>query len=366
MTVRGLILLAAGGSGGHVFPARALCAAMRDRGWDVGFITDERGLTFAESDETLKVHQIKAASLGGGACGKLKGLALLGVGLLQACALLRRLRPDAVVGFGGYPSVPTMVAATLCGFPTLIHEQNAVLGRANRLVAPRVDRIATVYEEVAGVKPEDRTKIVLTGNPARAEMAEAATRNPAATPTILVLGGSQGARILSDVVPAAVASLPESLRKNLTINQQCRPEDIERVRTVYDESGMTPRLETFFDDIPQLMADAHLVISRAGASTIAELTVAGRPAILVPYAHAMDDHQTANARNIAEKGGAWMIPQADFTADALADRLAVCLSSPSLLAEAGRKAAACGYPDAADRLADAVEELAAPVREAAA
>lgn len=370
MAEKGYIALAAGGTGGHVFPARALAETLVARGWRVGFITDHRGTAFAENTPGTETHRIKAASLGGGACSKLKGLTQLCVGLLQARALLRRLSPDAIVGFGGYPSVPAMLAATGQSIPSMIHEQNAVLGRANRLIAPRADLIATAYETVGRIRDADKSKIVLTGNPVRAEIralaSEPAAEKPDGTMTVLVFGGSQGARILSDVVPAAMARLPQEIRDRLSVVQQCRPEDIERVRDSYTGTGIHTTLSSFFDDIPERLKTADLVIARAGASTIAELTVAGRASILVPYRHAMDDHQTANARTIHDAGAGWMMPEGEFTPEALADRIRVCLSAPSLLTEAAQKALGCGHPDAADRLADAVERLAAPRLEAAA
>jgi UDP-N-acetylglucosamine--N-acetylmuramyl-(pentapeptide) pyrophosphoryl-undecaprenol N-acetylglucosamine transferase len=364
MMARGPIVLAAGGTGGHVFPARALAETLTARGWRIALVTDMRGAAFGDSMAGVETHRISAASPGGGIAGRVRGLLALGIGLFQARALLRRLSPAAAVGFGGYPSVPTMWAAGGARIPTLIHEQNAVLGRANRLLAPRVDRIATAFAAVLGIRPDDRRKTVLTGNPVRTAIAAIGARpyparQSAGDPlTILVFGGSQGARILSDVTPAALAALPPESRARLRIVQQCRAEDIDRVRAACDGAAVKAELATFFDDMPERLAAAQLVIGRAGASTIAEIGAAGRPAILVPYRHAMDDHQTANARAVAGAGAGWVMAEDDFTATALAARIEAFLSDPGLLREAAARALATGRPDAAERLADAAEALA--------
>jgi len=368
VTHNGVIALAAGGTGGHVFPARALAEALSARGWRIALITDSRGASFSDDIANTETYRIKAASLGGGACSKLKGLTHLCVGLLQARALLRRIRPAAVVGFGGYASAPTMWAAAQMGIPTMLHEQNAVLGRANRLLAARARTIATSFPDVKGVREADLAKIVLTGNPVRAEVAAIAA-TPYAAPTetgpvrLLIFGGSQGARVLSEIVPEALASLPDTLRSRLSVVQQCRPEDIETVRATYRAARIETVLQTFFDDMPSRIAEAHLVIGRAGASTVTELAVAGRPAILIPYRFAMDDHQTGNASAMAQGGGAWMMPEADFTAEALSQRLTEFFADPGILSRAASCALASGHADAAERLADAAEFLARPAND---
>lgn len=364
MIGRGPIVLAAGGTGGHVFPAQALAEALTARGWRIALVTDSRGTAFGESVAGVETHRIRAATFSGGILTKLKGLMQLGLGLIQARSLLRRLSPSAAVGFGGYPSVPTMWAATGIRLPTLIHEQNAVLGRANRLLAPRVDRIATSFDDVQGVRPGDRHKIVLTGNPVRGAITAIASepypqRQTADDPlTLLVFGGSQGATILSDVVPAAVAALEERARQQLRIVQQCRAEDMDRVRDTYGKAGVQAELAPFFEDMPARLAAAHLVVARAGASTIAEVTSAGRPALLVPYRHAMDDHQTANARAIEAVGGGWMVSEDDFTPASLKDRLQDYLATPDLLTKAAEAAQKAGRTQAAGSLADAAEAIA--------
>lgn len=358
-----LVLLAAGGTGGHVFPAEALASVLIERGHRLGLVTDRRGHAYGGTLGSLETFRIAAGGIAGrGLLSKLRAVAELGLGVIQARALLKRLRPAVVVGFGGYASVPTMVAATWLGIPTAIHEQNAVLGRANRLLAGRVRRIATSYAHVLHVAPEWTAKVGHTGMPVRAAIA--ALRDapyPALGDTgpirLLVLGGSQGARILSEVIPAALAALPPAIRARLSVAQQCRPEDLDGVRAAYAAAGIEATLDSFFADVPERMSAAHLVIARSGASTVAELTALGRPAILVPYPHAIDDHQTANARAVDEAGGAWLMPQPAFTPDALAGRLESLFTQPGTLARAAGCARAAGRPDAAALLADLVSAL---------
>ncbi len=266
-----------------------------------------------------------------------------------------------VVGFGGYASVPAVLAATQLGLPTIIHEQNAVLGRANRLLAPRVGAVATAFAEVARLSQSDRAKVVHTGNPVRAAVAalsETAYPAPAidSSLSILVTGGSQGAAVMTQVVPGALSSLPGPSRRRLRVVQQCRPEHLDGARAIYHEAGIEAELATFFDDMPQRLKVAQLVVARAGASTVAELTAAGRPAILVPYPTATDDHQTANARAVEQAGGGWLMGESEFTAATLAARIAGFLERPSLLDEAAARARAIGMPDAAGRLCGLVEE----------
>jgi UDP-N-acetylglucosamine--N-acetylmuramyl-(pentapeptide) pyrophosphoryl-undecaprenol N-acetylglucosamine transferase len=362
MSLRATLALTAGGTGGHVFPALALAEELERRGHAIAFITDERGGGFGDTRSGITVHHISAGRLGPGLTGKARGLARLAIGFLQAQRLLKRVAPKAMVGFGSYASVPAMVAATRSGVPTLIHEQNAVLGRANRLVAGRVARIATSFERVDGVREGEGEKVVRTGNPVRPAIAALGAQpypSPAEPPIrILVLGGSQGATVFSRIVPAAVAQLPASLRSRLAIAQQCRAADLEAARAAYAKLALPVDLETFFADVPVRLAHTHLMISRSGASTVAEVTAAGRPAILVPYPHATDDHQTANARALADVGAAWHIPDDADAANKLAATLQTLLAQPDMLARAAEAARGAGTPDAAARLADQVERLA--------
>ena len=358
-----LVVLAAGGTGGHMFPAEALARELVARGSRVALVTDRRGQAFGDRLPGVALHRIPAGRFGGGVVTKVVGLAGLALGTVAARRLLRTLAPAAVVGFGGYPSVPTMLAATRLGLPTMVHEQNALLGRANRLLAPRVRRIATSFPEVGGLRTEDRARVVETGNPVRPAVA-ALRAAPYAAPahegpcTLLVLGGSQGARILSEVIPAAIEKLPRELRARLAIMQQARPEDIEGVRRAYAAQDANAELATFFDDVPARLARAHLIISRSGASTVAELEVIGRPALLVPYLPAADEHQTANARALERAGAAWVMPQLEFNATALAAKLSELLAAPRALAAAAEAAQRLARPDAAQRLADLVMAIA--------
>ncbi len=351
-----LALLAAGGTGGHVFPARSLAESLAARGVRVALVTDRRGGGFGEALDA-QAYRISAGSPAGSPPNKLLGLARLARGYLQSRRLLRRLAPSVVIGFGGYPSVPPMMAAARARLPTMIHEQNAVLGRANRLLARRVDRIATAHGQVTGLAESDRAKVVRTGNPVRAAIVKLRDLPyPAPEPEgelrVLVLGGSQGARILSDVVPDAAIRLPEALRARLSIVQQCRAEDLGRVREAYAAYRIKAECAAFFEDLPARLARCQLLVARAGASTVAELTAAGRPAILVPFAAATDDHQAANARAVVTQGGAWMMRETDFRPESLSARLELFLRQPSLLVRAATRARDCGIPDAADRLAD--------------
>lgn len=356
-----LIVLAAGGTGGHVFPAEALAGELLGRGHRAVLITDRRGRAYGGALGQLTTYRINAGGVAGrGVLGRLRGLLEVGVGFFQARSLLRRLRPALVIGFGGYAAVPTVAAAAQARLATAIHEQNAVLGRANRLLASRVDRIATSFREVRLLAAAGKT--TLTGMPVRpaiAALRDAAYAAPGADGPLrlLVLGGSQGARVFSEVVPAALERLPADLRSRLDVCQQCRPEDLEAVQAAYARLGIAATLASFFRDVPERLAAAHLVIARSGASTVAELTAAGRPAILVPYPFAIDDHQTANAQAIDEAGGAWLIPQPSFTAEALAARLEALFATPGTLSLAAARAFDAGRPDAAARLADMVTEM---------
>lgn len=351
------VILAAGGTGGHIFPAEALAEALLARHYQPVLVTDARSHAYAAGVfSTIPVHTIRCGTLGRGIAGKIKGVADLAAGVFQAHRLLGRLAPVAVVGFGGYPSFPTLFAATQRGIYSVIHEQNAVLGRANRLLAGWVDAIATSYPATKHLRQQDAKKAHCTGNPVRAAVrALHEVPYPELTADgmmrILVTGGSQGASVLSEVLPQAVGLLPAALRARLRIDQQCRDADIAAARAAYHALGVNADLATFFTDIPARLASAHLVIARAGASTVAELTVAGRPGLLVPLPSAMDDHQTVNAAALEEAGGGWVVPQEAFTPAALAARIEALLALPATLAKAAAAARSVGVADAAQDLA---------------
>ena len=355
-----LVVLAAGGTGGHVFPAQALAAELDARGHRVALVTDSRGDAVVGAPGAIEVHRIRAGGVAGKSIiARLRSAPELAFGTLQAHRLLKRTAPAVVVGFGGYASVPTMLAATFAGLATMIHEQNAILGRANRFLAPRVDRIATSFDSLAGLPEDAAARTTRTGMPVRpAVTAMRETPFPALDEDgevrLLVFGGSQGAHIFSAIVPAALARLPGELRRRLRVAQQCRPEDLEATRAAYADNGITVDLDTFFDDVPKRLAAAHLLIARAGASTVSELTAIGRPAILVPYRFAIDDHQSANAHAVDAAGAGWLMPETAFTADSLAERLSALLARPATLIHAAARARAAGRPDAAGRLADMV------------
>jgi len=353
-------VLAAGGTGGHMVPAHALAAELKGRGHGVMLITDDRGARFPGLFENVPVHILPAGRLGGGPIGWLKALTSVARGRAEAKALYAKHRPDAVIGFGGYPAFPSLLAASALNIPTVLHEQNAVLGRVNRLLAGESEAIGTAYDQVDRLKPKLADKTALVGNPVRAEIAKLGELpfpafDELAPLKILVTGGSQGATILSEIVPAGLALLQPSLRRRLQVVQQCRPDDIERVRQQYAELGIPAELLTYIGDMPTKLADAHLVIGRAGASTIAELTAAGRPAILIPYAAATDDHQTANAREMTKAGGARSIQESQFTPEVLARQIEAMAADPVALNNAAARALSVGRPHAARDLADLVE-----------
>lgn len=364
-TAAPLVVLATGGTGGHVFPADALAGELSARGFRLALVTDRRGGVFSGVLGDVKTYRIRAGGIAGKKLAALvQSGSELAVGLFQARSLLKRLAPRAVIGFGGYASVPTMLAAGFGGFATAVHEQNAILGRANRILAPRVRKIATCFEAVSGIPEGMESKVLRTGMPVRpAVIGCRETPYPELddeTPIqLLVFGGSQGARALSDVVPAAVERLAEDVRRRLRVTQQCRPEDIERVRAVYRKAGVAAETDSFYADLPSRIAASHLVIGRSGASTVAELTIIGRPAILVPYPHAADDHQAGNAHAIDEAGGGWLMSEEAFDADALAKRLDSLFGLPAVLRCAAANARAVGRPAAAASLADMVNAIVA-------
>lgn len=357
------ILLAAGGTGGHLFPAQALAHALAARGREVELVTDARALRYGEDFPARAIHRIASATpRGGGLADKARAVALLGLGTAQALLLLARRRPAAVVGFGGYPSVPPLAAALALRVPTLLHEANAVMGRANAFLSGRVDLIAAGFP-LAGVADALADRIVVTGNPLRpAALAAAARPYPDFADgrlRLLVTGGSQGARVMADVVPPALESLPEALRARLDLVQQAREEDLARVTTAYARAGIAAQIAPFFPDLPERIAASHLVVARAGASTVTELAVIGRPSLLVPLPHALDQDQAANAAVLAASGAAEVIRQADFTPHALAVRLEALAAAPELLASRARAAKGVGVADAAERLADLTLAVAA-------
>lgn len=358
-------LLSAGGTGGHMLPAYALAQELINRGHRVALVSDDRGLKIPGAPAEMETHVLPAGRMSGGPVGWLKAANAIRKGRAQAVRLIRDLEPAAVVGFGGYPSLPTLLAARATKTASIIHDQNAVLGRTNRFLAKGVNAIAVAYRHIMRLPKGCEDKLHLTGNPVRAEIL--AIREEGFPPLpedgifrLLVVGGSLGATVLSDVVPYAIAALPPALLARLQIVQQCREADLERVRGEYAKLGVAADCMAYIQDFPERLRWAHLVIARAGASTVAELGCAGRPAIFVPYPHAMDDHQTHNVVDMVNAGGAISFAQDAFTPAAVAKHIQRMALELGALEDAAARAASCGLPNATSDLADLVESMAAP------
>jgi UDP-N-acetylglucosamine--N-acetylmuramyl-(pentapeptide) pyrophosphoryl-undecaprenol N-acetylglucosamine transferase len=358
-----LVLLAAGGTGGHLFPAEALARALATRGVEVDLATDERATRYGSAFPARQTHVIPSATIRGrDPLSLMKTGATLSGGVLKAWRLLGRIKPAAVVGFGGYPTLPPVLAATLRRIPTVIHDANAVMGRANRMLAPRVSAIATSFPGMT-LDGALSAKASFTGNPVRPVVIAAAAQPYAPLQAggpfnLLVTGGSQGARVMSDIVPPAVEAMAADLRARLNITQQARGEDEGRVRETYARLGVKAEVAPFFTDLPARIAGAQLIVSRSGASTVAELAVIGRPAILVPLPHALDQDQLANANVLAKAGGAIVLKQDDFTPARLAGDIAALAADPGKLSAMAAGAKSAGVLDAAERLADLVLRVA--------
>ncbi len=361
--LRPLIVLAAGGTGGHIFPAQALAVELANRNYRLAVISDRRGDFWKESIKGIETYHIRAGGISGKSfLERLRSFFELAIGVFQARKILKRLKPKAVIGFGGYASVPTMLAASFGGYPTAIHEQNAILGKANSLLAKRVMYIATSFEETEGLPKLGTANIIHTGIPLRSSVSIVVGKpypdlNLDNFISIMVIGGSQGAYVFSDVVPKALGLLDENFRKRIRISQQCRPEDLERTYKYYKRIGIEAELKTFFDDAPKRLAKSHLLIGRSGASTIAETLAIGCPAILVPYPHAIDDHQTLNAHALVEAGAGWLMPENAFTPSELSTRLSSLFSFPEILKKSAAIAKAAATVNAEIRLANMVTKL---------
>jgi UDP-N-acetylglucosamine--N-acetylmuramyl-(pentapeptide) pyrophosphoryl-undecaprenol N-acetylglucosamine transferase len=362
MTISRHYVLAAGGTGGHLIPAFALGQELLNRGHHVALITDARGAKIPGCPEKMATHILPAGRITKSPRSWIPGIQAIAEGRLMARRLYASFEPTAVVGFGGYPAFPALLGAFVEKIPTIIHEQNAVLGRVNRFTARQVNAIATAYPEVLRLSPRYASKVHLVGNPVREEVL--ALRDEPYPPLladgifrVLVTGGSQGATILSDIVPDGLARLPLNLRRRLQVTQQCREEDIETVRQAYAAHDIPAELATYLPDLPERLGWAHMVIARAGASTISELTCAGRPAILVPLPSATDDHQSYNVKEMVAAGGARAIAQPAFTAVELAKQIQKIALEPGALENAAKAAKSCGRPNAVADLADLVESF---------
>jgi len=357
------ILVAAGGTGGHLFPAVALAQELQRRGLAVELATDMRAEKYGGDFPARAIHRIPSATLTSNApIAVTATFTRLGIGYTGALRMLLKLKPNAVIGFGGYPTLPPIIAARTLGIPTAIHEQNAVMGRANRLLSRFVDRIGVSFLPTKLLGPEAQAKARLTGIPVRdavLKLRDVPYAPPDASSRLLLLvfGGSQGARFFSEALPPALLRLPDALRGRLTIVQQAREEDLADLRQAYAEAKIAAHLAPFFPDLPERIAASQLVIARAGASTVAELTAIGRPCLLVPLPHALDNDQLENATRLQEAGGGWCVRQSELSAERLAEMLQGLLSAPERLAEAAKKAHAMATVDAVKRLADLVDEL---------
>lgn len=360
----GPVLVTAGGTGGHLFPAEALTQELIRRGRKVLFVTDIRGTGFAQDYPGVEIARIPAATFAGrGVLGAPKAAIDIARGTTRARKLIAAAKPVAAIGFGGYPALPAMTAALMSRVPCALHEQNSVLGRVNRFFAGRVKAIASSFPVLHSIKAQDKSKVIVTGNPVRpgiANLAGATYVPPAADGPIkiAVFGGSQGARIMSEIVPAAIEALPIALRERIEIVQQCRREDLEAVRAAYFHARVAAELAHFFHDVPRKLVEAHIIIGRAGASTCAELMAIGRPSILVPYPFAMDDHQTFNAQSLSDAGAALRVQQPEFTSERLTSLILELINSPDRLAQMANAAAGLGRPQAAVLLADLVDQIA--------
>jgi UDP-N-acetylglucosamine--N-acetylmuramyl-(pentapeptide) pyrophosphoryl-undecaprenol N-acetylglucosamine transferase len=354
------IMLVTGGTGGHVFPALALTEVLMARGHRVEVMTDTRGERFF-SGTNIFPNIIASSSVPGDFKGRAKAALKIIQGIIQSMEYCREYEPNVVVGFGGYPSFPTLFAAQFLKIPTIVHEQNAVFGRANRQVAERVKYIATSFPETKLLNIMHQPKTVHTGNPIRKVFSHALPYLPPGKDEpfqLAIFGGSQGNTLFSDIVPQAIELLSPDLRQNLVITQQCRAEDIDRVTLIYNKIGITARLQTFFNDIPDLYNRAHLIIGRAGASTVAEITAMGRPAVYIPLAVSLDGDQAENARQCVARKAAWMLEEKGFTPDSLAAKLTELMNDPAQLLQAAQSAKTLGAAQAAEKLADLVLQAA--------
>jgi UDP-N-acetylglucosamine--N-acetylmuramyl-(pentapeptide) pyrophosphoryl-undecaprenol N-acetylglucosamine transferase len=358
------IVLAAGGTGGHMFPALALAEELLDRGHEVTLITDIRGLNYRKMFKGIKIYQVDSVSFAGkGLIGKIFTIPKIIASIFEARSILKIINPGTVIGFGGYPAFPTLRAAISLNIPTCLHEQNAVLGKVNRYLAKSVDAVALSFEDTQKARWKKYKYVAVTGNPVRREIVKIGdlyypTLGDDRIFRILVIGGSQGAKIFSEVVPQAVSTLPRASQRRLQITQQCREEDIEAVRKLYANTKIAVELTSFIEDIPNCLRWSHLVIGRAGASTVSELTTAGRPGILVPYPYATDNHQMENLKELVSVGGAWVYKENEFTASTLAKILQRMARHPNEVWNAAEKSRKIGKPYASKDLADIVERLA--------
>ena len=360
---RQTVLLCAGGTGGHVFPALSLAQDLIDRDFNVVLVTDIRAKKFAQGLLNLKIEVISSSTFPPSVIGKLKALLSLGHGYIQSRRILKKYNPAVVVGFGGYPSLPSMVAAQRRNIKTIIHEANAVLGRANKFLAKKADKIALSLPDISTFNDDDNVRVIMTGNPVRADITALYTHGYN-TPepnehsfNLLIMGGSLGAKVMAKYVPEALTALPNDLRNQLNVVQQCHADDIPYIQSIYDDANIKATLKPFFDNIPALLKTSHLIIARSGASTVSEIAVAGIPAIYIPYPHHADQQQKINAESIAKFGGAWVMEEHLLSSDLLSAKIKQLMESPELLFKAAEAARSCAKPEAARKLGNLVVAL---------
>lgn len=356
------ILLCAGGTGGHVFPALSLAHDLMARDLNVVLITDSRAEKYAHGMNNIKIEVISSATFPPSIIGKIRAVFALGYGYIQSLCLMKKYNPAVVVGFGGYPSLPPMLAASNKKIPTLIHESNAVLGRANQFLARKANKIALSLPDMSTLNNDEITRAVVTGNPVRYEIAELYTqayKMPAANQpfNLLIMGGSLGAKVMAKYVPDALANLPQNIRQCLNVTQQCHDDDILKTQEKYKSAGIKAILKPFFDNVPELLKTSHLIIGRSGASTVSEIAVSGTPAIYIPYPHHADQQQKVNAESIAQSGGAWVIEEKNLTSQLLSEKIKKLVESSDALLNASAAARACAYPDATKKLGNIVVSL---------
>lgn len=359
------IVISAGGTGGHFFPAKALATDLISRGYKLHFISDTRGRRYKDQlPKEVHLHILSSGTLKKGLWGKISGAFNLGLGLIQAFLFMIRVKPDVVVGFGGYPSFPAVFTAQKLGIATVIHEQNSVIGKANKVLAKNAARIACSFPDTDGLSTAEKVRSVVTGNPVRKEVAALYTL-PFKAPSesedfhLYIFAGSQGAKSFSEIIPEAIIKLPEYQRNRLYIWQQCKEDDIDAVKTTYANLGIKSDIQPFFSDVDEKLANAHLVIARGGASTISEIVVSGRPAIFVPYPYHIDEQQKKNALNVVNRSGAWLMEEGkDFEVDKLTTALSALIDNPQKLFETAEAARQFAIPDAARKLGNVVNALA--------
>jgi UDP-N-acetylglucosamine--N-acetylmuramyl-(pentapeptide) pyrophosphoryl-undecaprenol N-acetylglucosamine transferase len=355
-------VLTAGGTGGHGFPAQALARYLSEQDYRIILMTDARFASYKHGLDKVEIITVPSGRMGAGLLGKAKGVLGILRGILSAWRRLRTIKPNAVIGFGGYPSFPTMKAAQILGIPTLIHEQNRLMGKANRLVVDKAHIIATSFPDILGISEANKAKTKLTGNPVRAEISALRKKTYQAPKTnepihLLIFGGSQGAQIFSEVLPEAIAQLPESIKTRLSITQQCRAEDLPIAQAVYTKHGITADLKPFFEDMDIQLAKAHLVICRSGASTLAEMMMAGKPGLYVPYQYAAEDHQTINAQFMLENAAGWLVPQQECTIQRMYQELTALIEHPEQLENAAAKAKILAKTDATASLSKLLKQF---------